>query len=660
MKQTPLSPSGTVAGALARLGIVPEPGDKLTDFARSLMEGASGRDVEPETVFLCRELLRECNELPMDSQQALLLLMLALLAGANDGSTRLPLVADAGGSLARLVASLVGGAAGPAEVDGLVRAMIRLAQPPEHNAMLGGGDTDTPLVVHEGFVYQRRFHGCEERVATDIAARLARPGREIDTVRGVLGQMISETAAVLSDEQAAAVVAGLTLPFAVITGGPGTGKTAIVRALVQTAGRLGVEQHEIALAAPTGKAAQRMADSLDSSRLTAQTLHRLLGYSPRSGRFQHHANHPLAARLVIVDEASMVGLSLLDQLLQAVAPEASLILLGDANQLPSVDAGAAFRDLVASGQRCSRPAFSAQLTRSYRMDPADPEGLQILTAAQRVNDGDQEGLFPRGDSGVRTVSRANDLAFAGVELLDTSATATALPDFVKRWYAEHGRGDAPIAELAGREVAIRDGTVQDADEERVTRLLELCTRSRLLTVSRSLDLGADVVNQWMHELALAEAGREQLGDLCPGELLMVGRNDYQRGLFNGDQGVIALAREHDGPAHLRAFFPRDSGLASFNAAALRAHASLSAATTVHKSQGSEFEHVAIILPSVDLPVATRELLYTGLTRARRSVTIVGDPKILRASVARSISRHSGLADRLSLLLAAPGHHGEAE
>jgi exodeoxyribonuclease V alpha subunit len=257
----------------------------------------------------------------------------------------------------------------------------------------------------------------------------------------------------LSGEQRKAVLLAASRPLAVVSGGPGTGKTAICAALCRVLVRTGVAPDAIALAAPTGKAAQRLTWSItgalaalarpgdEDARLAAElpasrTLHRLLGYHPATGRFRHHRQFPLPADVVIVDEASMIDLELMERLVRALAPKTRLVLFGDADQLPSVEAGAVLRDLAACGEDAG---FACRLERSFRMDPSDPDGRAILAAAHAVRAGRPAELL--APALVRPAP-----TYRGVERIEPDGLAR----LVDTWYGERIAAGGRTAELARR------------------------------------------------------------------------------------------------------------------------------------------------------------------------------------------------------------------
>jgi exodeoxyribonuclease V alpha subunit len=475
----------------------------------------------------------------------------------------------------------------------------------------------------------------------------------------------------LSEEQQAAVRTALVSRLTVISGGPGTGKTSIVASLLRTLHRFHIEADQIALAAPTGKAANRMRQSIETQfastperngiELTltcpeARTLHRLLGFVPqgaREGRFRHHENNRLAQRVVIVDEASMIDLFLMDRLVRSMRDDALLILLGDADQLPSVDAGAVFRDLVP----CAPAAV--RLTQSYRMDPLDPAGRNVLGVARRLHTGSAAALFevaraPHEAPELVTVREsAKQIGFAGVEMIGAEERAA----FYERWFAERVCGLKKLDERMEHVHRWRRDRFDAEEERELTKLFDHYDRHRILCATRGESpTGARHVNAVLHRKML-ERWRSLdpvLGGAAPaflpGEPVLMQHNDYDRGLFNGDQGVVLRVSEGDA-SHTMVVFqrarPDGAGFAVFHLDSIRPAIELAYAMTIHKSQGSEFDQVGIMLPDEDLPLLTRELLYTAITRSRKSVVLVGQRPVLEGAVARQIRRFSGLATHLA-------------
>ena len=516
-----------------------------------------------------------------------------------------------------------------------------------------------PLVLENGLLYLRRYRQYEYRLALrlrQIAAQ-APQANDLAALAPLFAALFPE-ARDSDDRQAHAAASALLRSLLLVTGGPGTGKTTTIARLLllrmAQARHAGEAAPRIALAAPTGRAAERMAESLraaisslrgtpgvhaalcDALPTQASTLHRLLGTIPDSPRFRFDAQHPLPFDIVVVDEASMVDLPLMCKLVEAVPDRGRLVLLGDPDQLPSVEAGdvlAAILDaagagdsadaeralapLLGEGDSDSRRAPSTQpsaspltghhvrLQRGYRQDQAF--GLAPLALAVREGDADAAIALLRG-------GRLAGVHFHENLLDPLQAQRDAL---LMHWRR--------LAEIDDPESA-----------------LALVARLRLLTAVREGPQGARGLNARIEE-ALG-ANRAQRTAYFHGRLLLVTENSYRQRLFNGDIG-ICLRGDKGAPV---VWFAGDaeSGPRPFHPAALPAHES-AFAMTVHKAQGSEFDKVWLQLPRQRTRVLSRELVYTALTRARREVHICASADSLRQALAHRVERVSGLAARLA-------------
>jgi exodeoxyribonuclease V alpha subunit len=646
---------------------------------RGLEASAASVNLAPEFVHLAAELAALEPALEADERIALIVLILVTFASLQDGSTRFPVAGPASvPALRRIVGLLCASGFGGDAVETVAASIDLLLQNNRAPAVIGRNDDEyKPLLYLAPYIVHHRIHQCERQLANRLVELLTTgPERQPDAA--VLARALDDVIArpvivngrqiILSDEQRNAVAASASAGLTVISGGPGTGKTSIIVAILRLMVRLGINPCDIALTAPTGKAAYRMGecvneslmrieqrDSVDQSLMDAHlepaTIHRLLGYSPDSGRFRHHRNNPLAARVVIVDEGSMLDVALMERLISAVQPGARLIVLGDINQLPSVAAGSVFRDLADSAGPL--PRASVRLSVNHRMKAEDPAGRSILAAAGAINRGSPDLLNLIDEANVPMVARRSspdELTFSGVEFL--ARTSRDLGALLDRWYAERIRGGAEIADLVARQYVERDGRFDDADCERLRLLLAHAGKSRILCVTRVFETGAEQINARLHARAAEAASvRAERSPFVVGEPLIVLRNDYARGLFNGDSGLRLWVRPGGGAQVAMAVFPRGRNFVAFRFDALREFVDLGYAMTVHKAQGSEFDAVAIVLPERPVAVLTRELLYTAVSRSRTSVVIVGDESILREAVATRVERFSGLSDRIKSALA---------
>lgn len=618
-----------------------------------------------DSAYLGWEIARCAPSLRADGRRTLAAIAAACLASIRTGSTRLPVV---GPPFAAALAAVGAGHVGDAAL-----ALLDQAANGEHAvaAVVGRPGERKPLVLERGWLYAERMYVLENRFCAQVARRLAplpRDGKDaffFGQARGagreaaIDARAVSRavqavaSAAQLTEEQKRAVREALRSRLTLIQGGPGTGKTTAVVALIRAATWLGMPIDALAVAAPTGKAAQRISsaialglapppEDISDAALrtfvpTPLTLHRLLGWSPRTGRFAHHENDTLPHRLVIVDEASMIDLAMMDRLMRALRPDARLVLLGDADQLPSVEAGAVFRDLCAA-------LGGVRLTTNLRV-ASIASARKIITAAEAVNAGSLHSALVGLDRSVEKRREVSDVAFAGVEHLDCSWAAVG-EDILERWWIRIATDE--FARLAGRTYRTSEGRIEAADTPDLRALFAHHAHARILSATRQprFATSADEINRSLTG-RLRDASRRlrYASDWLPvGAPFVVQRNDYARGLFNGDQGVVVLGESADGLRPVATLARGDR----FDALALDSLTDLAPAfaSTVHKAQGSEFEHVVLVLPERDIGLLTRELVYTAMTRARRSVLIVGDGVLLDRAVGRTVIRHSGIAERL--------------
>lgn len=520
-----------------------------------------------------------------------------------------------------------------------------------------------PLVLERGGLYLRRYRDYEWRLAQALRARaVIAPAQDFDGALAARLRALFPGSDIALDAQALAALLALSSRLSLITGGPGTGKTStIARVLVlltEQARHAGRAPPRIALAAPTGKAAARLAEALRENLAVlvargavsaeaaaalptdAQTLHRLLGWRSDSIDFRHDAQHPLDADVVIVDEASMVDLPLMTKLVEAVAVDASLILLGDRDQLASVETGdvlAALCDAAGDGRAFPVPfarfagglldadvpiapdtvssalaGHRVDLQRSYRQ----ASGFELAPLAAAVRDGDADAV----------IAGLHAQRYAGVQ-----------------WQPREDRG---LADHVREHAIPRFLTLTRAADP--ARALALARDFRILTALRHGPAGSQTLNALIGDALIRAAliraaPQSQRGDAAfHGQLLIVTENSYRHGLFNGDTGVAW--RDEDG---LRVWFETGAGLRAWLPSQLPAHES-AWALTVHKAQGSEFGRVLLALPEHDARVLSRELVYTGITRCRHGLGIWASEAVLRVAIGRRGRRESGLAKRFTL------------
>ncbi|MHB8381020.1 MAG: exodeoxyribonuclease V subunit alpha [Candidatus Binataceae bacterium] len=605
-----------------------------------------------------------------DARFALIVLIVISQAALAEGSTRFPVSgAQAKQPIERMLSALM---APPFDEAARARVTAKIAEmlaADTASAVIGlGPDARRPLLYLKPYLYHQRIYRAEQRLAQRLAAMTtAGAASEPNVATKRVAQAVARAAVVgggtaeLSDEQRYAVQIAVSSPLAVISGGPGTGKTSIIAAILRVLVRIGIAPESIALTAPTGKAAYRMnqsvrkaMDSIESPAAedhtlaaalpAACTIHRLLGYSNTRRAFAHHRGNPLDAAIVIVDEASMLDLTLTDHLTAALRPQTRLVILGDADQLPSVAAGAVLRDLMSAADRGGAMGIaSATLSENYRARSNDKEdmgsGQAIARVARRINEG-RIDLISAADSPVIRRAILSEIAFTGVELV--TGAAEPLQEFLAHFARAQIESDE-YAAMSARTYTLEDGAFSAEDSAMLARMLAHQAHARILCVTRIGRRGADAINARMHRAALGRGASSERSTMLAGEPVIVLRNDYEHMLFNGDQGVLVKLAGHGGRHSLAAVFERATGLAAFRIEMLSDAMELCYAMTVHKAQGSEFDCVALILPERDMPLLSRETIYTAVSRARRSCVIVGSEDLLEQAIARRLERFSGLA-----------------
>ena len=510
--------------------------------------------------------------------------------------------------------------------------------------VVGAPDEFKPLILdNQHRLYLHRYWNYEQSLAKGILKRAAgqqTPPKEA-TLSPLVQALFPPEPGEHVDWQSVAALTAVRRRFCVISGGPGTGKThTLVLILALLLELEPGRKLRIAVAAPTGKAAARIQDSIRSAKAVlpcdeaikaqlperATTVHRLLGYIPDSARFRHDAGNPLACDVVAVDEASMVDLALMAKLFQAIPPSARVILLGDKDQLASVEAGAVLGDICAA-------ATTAQ---------AGPCG----TAPPPTKD-------PLADCVVQLRKNYRFSEQSGIYRLSHAINAGRAEEVLQVLRDHQGNGDTDLLAVA----LPRRAQLKEALRERVIggfsaflkisdplQALATLGQFRILCALREGPFGVTGLNQ-MTEDILEQAGLiRPLTPWYARRPVMITRNDYNLKLFNGDIGLILPDSES---TELRAFFPGpDNTVRKFLPLRLPEHET-AYALTVHKSQGSEFDRVLLVLPDRDSPVLSRELLYTGITRARKNVEVWFEEAVFRAALSRRVSRTSGLRDALA-------------
>ncbi len=518
--------------------------------------------------------------------------------------------------------------------------------------------TDRPLRLLGTRLYLDRYWREERRVATDL--RVLSGGDSPHVQMDLLAEGLRRLFAGDSDlRQRLAAAAAVLGRLAVVAGGPGTGKTTTVARIValqaEQAAAHGSHRPLFALAAPTGKAAARLQEAVheeaaqlpvsDEIRglllgLRASTLHRLLGWRPGShSRFAHDRENRLPHDVVIVDETSMVSLSLMARLVEAVRRDARLILVGDPGQLTSIEAGVVLGDIVGPASeklRVSAPARArlAEATGAEVPGVDPPSGTTIgdgIVVLDRVR---------RYGVGIATLAEA-------IRRGDADATVAALSRAFEEiiWLpvdVEQPGTEPALHTVRAHAVAAGHQVFAAAHAGAAIDALDALARFRLLCAHRR---GPHGVSAWTSRVQGWLADEVEDLDLDQrdyvGRPLLITENDYELGLYNGDTGVIVQSSTE----HASAVFERGGELLSFSPLRLGA-AETVYAMTIHKSQGSQFNTAAILLPSPSSQILTRELLYTAVTRARERVILVGTEESVRVAVDRPVARASGLRWRL--------------
>lgn len=520
-----------------------------------------------------------------------------------------------------------------------------------------------PLVFEHGRVALRRYARYEQALATQLRARAS--SIVLQPLAADPCHWLAPRLATLFDDptQAEAARVALAGRLTLITGGPGTGKTTtvarILALLFETAARAGEPPPRIALAAPTGRAAARLGEAIaavlahdlatghledvDTAAIPreAQTLHRLLGWQPGRIGFRHHAGHLLPFDAVVVDEASMIDLPLMAKLVAAVPPQGRLILLGDPDQLPAVEAGDVLGTLCAASDR--DPALAARrvhLLRGYRQSGASSLG----ELAHAIRDGDSASMFALLHDAARPqVSPPMQPSAASAPSTDPLPPQGSLLDSRAQARDNRSPGEGVLWQSGNANAlahALRDFALpayaQLAQAADPALALQRADRMRVLCALREGPFGARAWNAWFAEQLRAR------GPWFRGRLLLITANSYRHGLFNGDTGVVW----DDADGEPVVWFEQGGALRAWRPAQLPAYDS-AFATTVHKAQGSEFDRIALLLPEADARVLSRELIYTAVTRARATALLWASADILEHAIARRSHRDSGLLARLT-------------
>ena len=476
--------------------------------------------------------------------------------------------------------------------------------------------TTLPLAIEQDRLYLHRYWLYESRLAQQLSKitqlKVSNKPKTTADFSTLLDKYFGNSETI--DWQLAAATMAINQAFCMITGGPGTGKTTTVVKILALLQELSDQPLLIALAAPTGKAAMRLQESIGFNKAalpciaaiksaipeSVTTLHRLLGAKPPSPYFRHNAKQPLVYDLVVVDEASMVDLALMSKLVEALKPGARLILLGDKDQLASVESGAVLADLTTA-----LPQQTLELQKSHRFDE---DIKNLATAINQQQDLEAWRLLQTGNK--------------NIALLETD-----LIDYISKQQIDYLRLITARAEFSD--------------------IYKAFNRFQALCATR---LGKNSVSDINHAVELSLSNKKLIhlsGLWYCGRPIMITQNNAALQLYNGDIGICLRDKEQED--QLRVFFQRADGSIKKYLPARIPHCETVFAMTIHKSQGSEFEEVLIILPETISPVLTKELLYTAITRAKKTIKLVTNEAVFSSTVRQRVQRVTGLINRFSTI-----------
>ncbi|RLB85545.1 MAG: exodeoxyribonuclease V subunit alpha [Deltaproteobacteria bacterium] len=459
------------------------------------------------------------------------------------------------------------------------------------------------------------------------------------------------TPIIKDSQQVKAIRLALKSQFSIISGGPGTGKTSLMVNILRCLVRAGIPISRIIFGAPTGRAAQRITETIQNSiagiqepasedldllNLKGSTLHKILRYRSYAHDFYYQHSNPLPVSVVLIDEVSMVDVVMLDKFLQAVDPvKTKLVFLGDKDQLPSVEAGSVFEEMIPNEIRASR--FKNRfvvLQKVYR------SGVNLLELANQTNTGD----FPPFTAVTFETAlsiQSDQWAFVTAESFDNWRK------HIYQWVRYQYLNPLTSNEKSFKDLLVKVGEMtagqimsSEQGQDLLRHIFMVVERARILSFLRSGIYGCTVINTLIFNYLINEFDplAKRQSHVFSGALIIITRNDYSKELFNGDVGVMIK----DGTGTYRAFFHRSGSYISFPVNLLPSW-EFAFATTVHKSQGSEFDDVLLVLPdNENHRLLTRQIVYTGITRAKKRVVIYGSQAALNAALQKKIERQSGL------------------
>jgi len=646
--------------------------------------------------------IRDLMKLSGSNSTALHLLLIALFTSLSEGSVCLKLSPE---SLRKKLDAVTG-----AKTDAYVANILSCVD--RHSELTFAIQAESPLLFdnprdafkplirvdsnNDRYVYFQKYYTAEQAMKEALAAILAKEPRsraDAERLSVVMRSVLVEKPVRINSEPVhlnGGQKLGILLPvcnnFVIISGGPGTGKTFIVLTLLRVMARLGMAPGLIKIAAPTGRAAQRLTDSIhrgissirdrdahDDSLASLQgtTLHRLLRYSPSGNDFFHNKYNRIKADLIIVDEASMIDIVLLGKLFEALEDQACLVMLGDRNQLPSVEAGAVLADLIPKDRSGSFSAAAIALIKN--VFPEIKESPLLINPEQKRNAIRSDLLEDRvvilsesyrSEESIKTIARRitsrDRSVIADISELDPrdafpehgvwriepeksgETRARELRHILNSWAAHHYMAENADGISFHKLVSSVSGIKPDTDDHafsgRLKEILGRLDEARILTPVRSGIFGTTGINSHIQgalEGAFDPAGRDSIFSGAP---VIITKNDYARELFNGDVGVIIRSSS----GRYVGVFNRSGRVTAYPAETLPPF-ELSYAVTVHKSQGSEYSHVLFVIPEgIADTLLTTEILYTGLTRAKNLVILYAKSDVLSQAIQNRTERESGI------------------
>ncbi|MBN2159024.1 MAG: exodeoxyribonuclease V subunit alpha [Spirochaetes bacterium] len=678
---------------LSDLSIAPETGaPELRSIYISAVENLDLQAIDYLTI-------RDLVTLSGTNDTGLHLLLIALFLAMREGSVCLKLDPE---SLKKKLSFLPGGVA-EAHIRAVIRgaeispALVHVKTASQEQVPPHPREEFKPLILVEGgegrFLYFQKYYRAEELLIRALSDSLGRtPPVPVDpeklglAIRDVLHDkpvLLGGVPAQLNDGQKLGLLLPVMNDFALISGGPGTGKTFIVLTLVRILVRLGIAAERIKIAAPTGRAAQKLTesirrglasirdrDAIDDSlaSLLGTTIHRLLGYSPSRNDFIHNRFNKIRADLIIVDEASMIDIVLQGRLFEAIGDGVRLVMLGDRDQLPSVDAGAVLADLIPDESTVSfspeaidsihaifpdiRIQQYAGKNKSHHV--AGPLENRVVILRESYRSGERIQAIARKiiaqDESVLTdipgLSPIDQFPEHGAWLMEPGSSGEPphreLRRILDTWtsvnYEAGGPGGASFRSLISASSGSDLERITGENLDRLKKIIACLDEARILTPVRAGIAGTSGINAYTRSRLGEKYDPVMTGTLFSGAPVMILKNDYGRELFNGDVGVIL--RDDGGRYH--GVFTRHDGIVTYPADTLPSF-DLSYAITVHKSQGSEYDRVLLILPDgLNDALCTREILYTGLTRAKSLVVIYASRATLLRAIRNRTERESGI------------------